>query len=98
MPGPYSNDLRSRVVGAVESGGLSCHRAAERFGVAASTAINWVKRFRQTGSVSPGQIGGYKPRKIAGEHRAWLVERCRSHGFTLSGLVDGLCARGLWGG
>jgi len=29
----YSIDLRERVVAAVESGGLSCHRAAAQFGV-----------------------------------------------------------------
>jgi len=52
MGKPYSVDLRERVVAAVESGGLSCHRAAEQFGVGVSTAINWVKRWRQTGSVA----------------------------------------------
>jgi len=95
MAGPYSIDLRSRVVAAVEQGRMSRHQAAELFGVAPSTAINWVKRFRQTGSVAPGQIGGYKPRKISGAHRDWLIERCRSHAFTLRGLVDELDAQGL---
>ena len=33
MGKPYSIDLRERVVAAVESGGLSCNRAAEQFGV-----------------------------------------------------------------
>jgi hypothetical protein len=31
-----------------------------------STAINWVQRFHETGSVKPDQIGGYRPKKIAG--------------------------------
>lgn len=35
-----SRDLRDRVVAAVE-GGLSCRRAAERFGVSAASAIRW---------------------------------------------------------
>ena len=95
MPGPYSIDLRRRVVAAVEEGSLSRHQAAERFGVAPSTAINWVNRFRETGSVAPGQVGGHKPRKISGEHRDWLIARCRSHAFTLRGLVDELGERGL---
>jgi len=33
--------------------------------VGISTAINWVRSFRETGSVKPGQIGGYRPKKIA---------------------------------
>ena len=54
----YSNDLRERVVTAVIKGGLSRHQAAAQFGVGISTAINWVRRFRETGSVQPDQIGG----------------------------------------
>src|SRR5471032_1268463 len=91
----YSNDLRERVVRAVLKGGLSCHQAAAQFGVAISTAINWVRRFRETGSVEPDQIGGYRPKKIAGPHRDWLVQRCRKTDFTLRGLVAELAERGL---
>ncbi len=95
MGKPYSMDLRERVVGAVEQDGLSRRQAAERFGVAVSTAINWVRRFRETGSAAPGQIGGYRPKKIIGEHHRWLVQRCRENDFTLQGLVGELAARGL---
>ena len=96
MGKPYSMDLRERVVVAVEQDGLSCRRAAERFGVAVSTAINWVKRFRDTGSVAPGQMGGHRPKKIIGAHRDWLGERCgEEKGFTLRGLVRELAERGL---
>jgi putative transposase len=28
-----------------------------------------VRRFQDTGSVAPGQIGGHKPKAIAGEHQ-----------------------------
>ena len=97
MPKPYSTDLRIRVVRAVEQDGLSRRQAAERFGVAVSTAINWVRRFRETGSAAPGQMGGHRPKKIIGPHRDWLLERCRDEkGFTLNGLVRELAAeRGL---
>ena len=91
----YSIDLRERVVAAVETGGLSCHRAAAQFGVGVSTAIRWVERLRKTGSVAPSKIGGYKPRAIAGEHRAWLLARIREKDFTLLGLVTELAERGL---
>ena len=90
----YSMDLRERVVAAVERKDLSRHEAAARFGVAASTAIKWVRRFRDTGSVAPGQIGGHKPRTLRGEHRDWLLERA-TRDFTLRGLVAELAERGV---
>lgn len=95
MGAPYSLDLRERVVAAVEVGGMSRRRAAEHFGVAISTAINWVKAFRQTGSLAPGQMGGHRPKKIAGPHRVWLTARCQSADFTLRGLVAEFGERGL---
>jgi putative transposase len=88
-------DLRERVVAAVAHEGLSRRQAAARFGVSESTAINWLKRVAMTGNVAPGQIGGHKPKKIAGAHRDWLVARCRERDFTLRGLVAELFERGL---
>ena len=59
-----------------------------------STAINWVQRFSETGSVKPDQIGGYRPKKIAGPHREWMMQRCLTD-FTVRGLVAELAERGL---
>ena len=73
MAKPYSMDLRERVVAAVERDGLSRHRAAVRFDLGVSTVIKWVRRFRETGSVAPGQMGGHRPKTIRGEHRDWLL-------------------------
>ena len=95
MSKPYSMDLRERVVGAVEEAGLSRRQAAARFGVSVSTAINWLQRYRATGSVAAGQIGGHRPKKIVGAHRDWLIERCSAGDFTLRGLQGELAARGL---
>ena len=95
MPRPYSIDLRERVVAAVEEGGLSRRRAASQFGVAISSVIKWVQRFRETGSVAPGQMGGHRPKAIRGEHRDWLVRRIHESEFTLRGLVAELAERGL---
>jgi putative transposase len=95
MARPYSMDLRERVVAAVEDEGLSRHEAAARFGIAPSTAIDWIKRFRATGSAAPGQMGGHKPKAIAGAHRDWLIARCKEKDFTLRGLVAELTERGL---
>jgi transposase len=95
MGKPYSMDLRERVVAAVESGGMSCNRAAKQFGLGIATVIRWVRRLDETGSVAPGQMGGHKPKKIAGEHRLWLLQRIRERDFTLRGLVSELAERGL---
>jgi putative transposase len=66
MGKPYSMDLRERVVAAVDPGGLSCHKAAAQFGEGVNTAILWVRRFRETGSVAPGQMGGTSRRRFRG--------------------------------
>jgi transposase len=94
MGKPYSIDLRERVVAAIKAE-RSCNRAAKQFGVAISTAINWAKRVRETGSVAPGKMGGHKPKKITGAHRLWLLQRIKDGDFTLRGLVAELAARGL---
>jgi putative transposase len=54
-----------------------------------------VKAFRQTGSLASGQMGGHRPKKIAGERREWLITRCRAADFTRRGLVAELGERGL---
>lgn len=95
MAKPLSMDLRKRVVSSVVVEGLSCHEAARRFGIGVSTAIAWVRRFRDTGSVAPGQMGGHKPKAIRGEHATWLQQRIEERDFTLRGLVSELAARGL---
>ena len=95
MAKPLSMDLRERVVSAVVSGGLSCHQAASRFGIGVSTAIEWMARFRETGSVAPGQMGGHKPKAIRDEHASWLRQRIQERDFTLRGLVAELAGRGL---
>ena len=71
MPSTLSVDLRERVVAAV-AGGASCRRAAERFGVSASSASRWRRRLAQEGSVAPKPRGGdQRSRRL--EARADLV-------------------------
>ena len=85
MAGPLSNDLRERVVSAVLAG-QSCHGAASRFGVSVSSAIKWSWRYRQTGSVAPGQMGGHR-RPVLSDHRAFILERIsQTPHLTLHGL------------
>ena len=72
MPKPCSNDLRERVVKAVEAG-QSCRSAALRFGVSPSSAIKWMKRWRQHGDVSPASSRG-RIRSPLHPHRSWLLK------------------------
>ena len=57
MPKSYSQDLRERVIGAVEMG-ASRHEAAERFEVSVSSAVKWLQRWDETGSVVAKPTGG----------------------------------------
>jgi putative transposase len=95
MAKPYSTDLRERAVAAVLKEGRSRHESAARLGVAPSTVINWVRRFQETGSAAPGQMGGHKPKAICGEHADFLAGRVREGAFTLRGLAAELAERGL---
>jgi transposase len=57
MPKSYSADMRVRVIARVESG-ASRREAAEHYEVSASTAVIWVKCFRETGRCSAKPRGG----------------------------------------
>ena len=57
MPRAYSADMRERVIARVEGGG-SRREAAEHYEVSASTAVIWVKCFRETGRCAAKPRGG----------------------------------------
>lgn len=69
MAKPLSPDLRLRIIRAVEDEGMSCRGAADRFGVAPSTAIELVSEWRSTGSCQAGAQGGDR-RSARIEHHA----------------------------
>jgi transposase len=94
MSRPLSNDLRERVVSAV-LGGESSRVVAARFGVAVSSVVKWSQRYRATGSVTPGKMGGHR-KPLLDPHRAFIVERIRqTPHLTLHGLKDELAAHGV---
>ncbi len=94
MTKPYSDDLRERVVAAMQSG-ESCRSVAVRFGVAPSSVVKWTQRAAQTGSVSPAQMGGHR-RPLLEPHRAWLLDQVQAcpH-ITLAVLQENLAKRGI---
>lgn len=57
MSRALSDDLRVRLVSAVDAG-MSRRAAAERFGVAISTAVKWVQQWRREGHVRAKAKGG----------------------------------------
>jgi len=75
MTKPYSIDLRERVVDAVISGAAT-RVVADRFGVAVSTVVKWHQRYRQTGSVAPGQVGGHR-RSALEPHRDFILDQIK---------------------
>ncbi|MDD5460461.1 MAG: helix-turn-helix domain-containing protein [Methylococcales bacterium] len=59
MPTPYSEDLRLRVVNAIESG-QSTRAVSAIFQVSSSFVSNLHQCWKQTGHIHPKQIGGYR--------------------------------------
>ena len=64
MAKPYSEDLRARIIEAVEDG-ATIPEAAEQCGVSISSVVRFLRLHRETGSVSPAQFGGYKEFALA---------------------------------
>ena len=94
MTRPYSNDLRERVVSAVGTG-ESCRSVSARFGVAVSSVVKWSQRYRDTGSVAPSKMGGYR-RPILDPHHDFIIEQIeRVPHLTLHGLKALLAERGI---
>lgn len=78
MGRPYSDDLRVRVVAAMEGGG-DCRSVGAAFGVAPSTAGNWHRLYRRTQSYSARPMGGDRRSKL------------RAHDAHIAALLDGAC-------
>ena len=64
MAKPYSDDLRECAVAAIEAG-LTREEVAELYNLALSTVGGFIKRKRETGSVSPAKFGGHKTFALA---------------------------------
>ena len=83
---PYSEDLRWRVVGAVE-GGMARAEAGRVFVVSLPTIKRWLKRRRETGDLAPRPVPGPPavktgpllaalPARLAAASDATLDEHC----------------------
>lgn len=70
MAKPYSEDLRSRVVEAIDDG-ATIPDAAEQCGVSISSVVRFLKLHRDTGSVGAAKFGGYKE-FVLKAHEEWV--------------------------
>jgi len=94
MTAPYSLDLRSRALARLGSG--ETHRqVAAALRISPSCVSKWLRRKRETGSLKPAQMGGYKPRTLSGECASWLRQRVAAGPVTLRGLTAELADRGI---
>jgi transposase len=94
MTAPLSQDLRARIVRAVE-GGSSIRQAATRYEVSPSAAVKLLRRVRETGSSAPDRIGGYR-RPILEPHQDLLRSLVDAKPeITLAELQAELRSRGI---
>ena len=91
MPKAYSQDLRDRVINAVERG-LSRRGAARHFGVSESIAVKWLERLERHGLRTPIGHGGHRASKLM-PHREFIeAARAEKPDATLKALCDRLLA------
>lgn len=95
MAKPYSADLRLRVIEAVDEG-ASRREAADRFAVSASSAIRWMERFAQNGSIAAMPSGGST--SPLEQHADFLLELIQEQAdLTLDEVVAAMRAANISG-
>jgi transposase len=72
MVRPYSQDLRQRVIAAVEEEGLSRREAARRYRISDASAVKWLQAYRRGGRTRPRPMGGDR-RSVLKPQASWLL-------------------------
>jgi transposase len=92
MAKPLSEDLRVRIIQAVESG-LSRRAAAERFGVSPSSAVRFVQEWRASGATRAKPQGGdHRSGRIEEHHAAIMSAIEEKPDMTLVEIAEMLAA------
>ena len=96
MSKPYSEDLRVRLIAAVEQEGLSRREAGRRFRVSASSSVRWLTERSQSGRTGARPMGGDR-RSVLKAERDWLAALvARENDLTLEAIAARLhAARGV---
>ncbi len=93
MAGPYSQDLRARVLAAAHDGRHSYRALAALFRVGESTIRGWLRRERLTGDAGAKPHAGGAAPAVAGPAAEALKGLVEAHpAATLAELADGLHA------
>jgi transposase len=95
MPRPYSQDLRIRVIEAVE-GGTSRREVAELYGISPSVVVIWMQRWTATGSIEARPSGGST--SPLDEHSKFLLGlTVEQPDMTLDEIVAAMARAGIAG-
>jgi transposase len=89
----YSQDLRERVIAAVEAGQHTRPAIAATFKVSESTIDKWVKRWRDTGSVAALAFAGGRQRTLKDCTTMIRTEVKRQPDVTLAELCERVAAQ-----
>jgi transposase len=85
---PYSQDLRDRVLGAIDSGACSQTAAAQKYSVSLSFVQKLLKRVRETGSSAAKPAAGGVRRRLAVAEKVIRAEVKRNPDTTLKALCE----------
>src|SRR5258706_1596673 len=86
-----SEDLRGRVIGAIEDG-LSTRAAARRFSIGIATAGAWYRRYRRTGSLKACKQGQPSRSKLDWHEEVILSLLAQDKDITLAEIAQQLQA------
>jgi transposase len=89
----YSQDLRERVIAAVEAGQHSHREIAATFAVSKSTLDKWLKRWRDTGSVAALPFAGGRERVLKACAAVIRAEVRQQADVTLDELCERVTAQ-----
>jgi transposase len=88
----YSNDLRERVIAAVEAGGQTLSQIARTFQVSESSVDKWMSRWRESGNSAARPWAGGKRRALAGCEACIRAAVRRRPDITLAELCERVAA------
>lgn len=85
---PYSQDLRERVIAAVQAKEQNLDQIAQTFGVSPATVDNWARRWRATGSVAALPWAGGVKRSLRDCEAAIRAAVAKQPDATLAELCE----------
>ena len=91
---PYSQDLRERILHALQSGEATQRKVAERFCVSLSFVEKLWHRWRDSGSCAAKPHAGGKPRALKGHAELLRSEVAQQPDATLAELRERVAAKG----